>query len=366
MTDAQSHNMQEQDYKRLLHNTKQQIGRGLTVQNAAIPPFLIQSWQRSHGYGLSPDDQCLTGKAYFSYPLSESDRYLASIVGQEIDAIWDSFGGANWVVYCTNIKSLIIRTKQGTNPASRTFAMHTGRRIQECDLGTNAPNCAIQEGIPIFLSGSEHYLEEFEDLFCCSVPLWGAWGKIIGALNITGNETFKSKLVEKKLLTAATKITNQLFLETHHTSQIFRFHYDAGFIDTHMAGLIATTESGDIVATNHNGMEMIDPINPFRKRYRMSDLLRGRIVTSNRYCSKVSLPNGIILYLKSHEASENNSFITTPPIAATDALCDIRDLYILEVIKKAGGNISKAAHILGISRTTLYRSLHRSQNKKSP
>lgn len=343
------------DYSQRLRAAKRDIAHGIAVTDPAIDPYLLASWQRSHASGLSTGDQLLTAADHPQFIIDDADRDFSAIVGQEIEAIWDSFGGEHWAVYCTNAQGLIVRVRHGTNPASRTFALHVGRRIQECDVGTTAPACALHSLRPVTLVGAEHYLEEFADLFCCAVPVWGPWGTPVGVLNVTGSETFKSRLVEQKLQSAAIKIENRLFLAAHRANTLFRIHYDAEFIDTHLAGLVAVNAFGDILSASRNAVHMLDQVDLFGRRCNLAELFVDGFVATEGYCLKTRLHNGIVFYTKACHATE----WIEPSVGDSGSLRDMSQLHVLDVIRQCGGNISRAAKVLGLSRTTLYRTMKR-------
>lgn len=268
LRDMRSFDHKPYDYSDRVMRAKELIDAGHEVSDSLVPRYLVESWQRSHDLGVRIDDH-LEPSCFTQRILSDEDRVLSSIVGDEIDAIWNSFGGEHWAVYCTSPEGLITRARHGTNPHSEAYVLHVGRRIQERDVGTTAPACAYHAKRPIMLSGNEHFLNEFSHLFCCAVPIWGAWGEIVGVLNVTGSEEFKSKLVRNMLTTASIKIQNRIFLQTHRDARIFKFHFDAEFVDTHHAGLIATTSKGDVISATYNALEMLDPIDPIQAPWRL-------------------------------------------------------------------------------------------------
>jgi transcriptional regulator of acetoin/glycerol metabolism len=352
------------DYIARLIDAKRELLRGGTFKDPVIPASLWESWQRSHGHGVQSGDRKLVAPDYPQYLINDADRHLSAIVGQEIDAIWDSFGGENWVVYCTNADGLIIRTCHGTNPMSRAFALHVGRRIQECDIGTTAPGCALHEKRPVTLIGAEHYLDEFSHLFCCAVPLWGPWGEMVGVINITGSEEFKCRLVEKKLTTAAVKIENRLFIEAHSANNLFKIHYDADFIDTHLAGLVAINAFGDILSMTRTALEMLDFIDVFNTRWNIADLFMDNFVPDEGYCLRASLKNGIVFYSKACPLGATGALSDNATVRIDGSLRNLSEVHMLETLKRASGNISQAARILGVSRNTLYRALQKKTAKR--
>nr|WP_172689822.1 hypothetical protein [Pseudomonas fluorescens] len=95
------------DYESLLLEAKRSMEADLNFASPRIPNYILQSWRRSRSYGILTTDEKLICATYDHSQVDEIDRYLAEVAGDEIDAIWDSFGGENWVVYCTNAQALI-------------------------------------------------------------------------------------------------------------------------------------------------------------------------------------------------------------------------------------------------------------------
>jgi transcriptional regulator of acetoin/glycerol metabolism len=343
-------------YSDRLRAAKDAIVAGTDVAHMGIAEHLLASWQRSLGYGIHPSDRLLASPDSQSFVIDDQDRYLSAVVGQEIDSVWNSFGGENWVVYVTNEQGVIIRARHGSNPASRAFALQVGRRLNEADIGTTAPSCALQERRPMTLVGAEHYLSEFAQLFCCAAPIWGPWGTIMGVMNITGSEEFKSALVEKKLFSAAVKVENRLFMDAHRSNQVIRIHYDPEFIDTHHAGLVAINGYGDILSLTRNAAEMLDHIDPFHQRCNLADLFLDDLLIDGQ-CFEAQLKNGIVFYTRGILAGSSPDASVPFVVRRMATLRDRSELHILETLAKTEGNVSKAAQILGVSRNTLYRVL---------
>ncbi|URD45390.1 hypothetical protein M6G63_25555 (plasmid) [Pseudomonas sp. BYT-5] len=337
---------------------KDKVVSGESSQGS-IPEYLVSSWQRSKKYGIHPKDEKLQTLGFRQFTLSDSDQNLARVVGREIDAIWDSFGGRNWVVYATNNQGIIIRARHGSDPDPRLFSLNVGRRVSESDLGTTAPSCAAHEKIPITLIGAEHYLNEFANLFCCAVPLWGPTGNIIGVLNITGGEEFRSALVQKKLQAAAIKLENRIFLDSYRENLIYKIHYDTDFLDTHMAGLIAVDNEANIISITRTALEMLDGINPLKKRHNLKEILSIEEIDNSGYAWSTRFSNGIVFFMKKVPADSIDLALRDSAFRKSGAMKDLTDIHVMETVKNCDGNVSKAARVLKISRTTVYRLMKR-------
>lgn len=104
--------------------SKRSVIDGIPTADPTGPAYLLQSWKRSVEFGVRSDDHLLQSANFPQLVMDDHDRWLSEVVGEEIDGIWDSFGGEHWVVYCINAQALIIRARHGTNPTSRAFALH--------------------------------------------------------------------------------------------------------------------------------------------------------------------------------------------------------------------------------------------------
>ena len=71
--------------------------------------------------------------------------------------------------------------------------------------------------------------------------------------------------------------------------------------------------------------------------------------------------NGVVFYIQSYQKDPGASLdvVEKSGVRSGGSVRELSDLHILETIKRSGGNISKAAEQLELSRTTLYRVLHR-------
>ena len=64
--------------------------------------------------------------------------------------------------------------------------MITGAYMDEAHIGTNAMSLVISEGVPVQVSGKEHFINAYHKWTCSAAPIKDENGNIIGIINLTG------------------------------------------------------------------------------------------------------------------------------------------------------------------------------------
>lgn len=64
--------------------------------------------------------------------------------------------------------------------------MTTGAYMDEEHIGTNAMSLVLSEGVPVQVSGKQHFIVAYHKWTCCASPIKDEFGNIIGIINLTG------------------------------------------------------------------------------------------------------------------------------------------------------------------------------------
>lgn len=212
-----------------------------------LPPAVASSWVRSRDAGLSPWDKRLTGR-WRAHELSSLDARLATSAQPEIDRLWGIFGGQDWALFCVNPEGVIVYAKHASAP-DVVDSLKVGKRVNEVDIGTTAPSCALHEQKSFIVCGGMHYLKEFENFFCVSVPVFGVRGELVGAIDITGVGQRNASAVLEQMKIAAMAIESRLY-SSLIDCQIMALQFDARLIGTPFQGLVALDQNGAFCAAN--------------------------------------------------------------------------------------------------------------------
>jgi transcriptional regulator of acetoin/glycerol metabolism len=103
-------------------------------------------------------------------------------------------------------------------------ALKCGATWAENQRGTNAIGTALTESRLIEVHGAEHYLDRNGFLTCAAAPIFSATGKILGALDISGDHRNRHPHTLGLVATAAQIIENSMVLSSCKHQHIVQLH----------------------------------------------------------------------------------------------------------------------------------------------
>ncbi|MBA1320645.1 sigma-54-dependent Fis family transcriptional regulator [Pseudomonas plecoglossicida] len=239
-----------------LHSARQQFAEGLPLPAGLLPEPIERSWERSRAAGLSPWQSRLAQSQADVLPLTEADNQLAVCVQPELERLWELIGDSHWMLFCVNPDNRIVQTRKPTGVNSPLSALQTGRRVGEVDVGTTAPACTLMDGLPAIVAGNQHYLQEFAQFFCVSVPLRGVNGELLGALDLTGIGTRNAGTMLERLKHAALATENNFFLNLQGC-RILELQHDPRLLGSPLQALLAVHEDGTVHAANRAAQQLL-------------------------------------------------------------------------------------------------------------
>jgi transcriptional regulator of acetoin/glycerol metabolism len=290
------------------------------------------------------------------------DRRLARCVQAEVDALWSAFGGRDWTVFCVNPHGMIVHQCQHRDADPRLLRpIQVGRRIQEADIGTTAPGCVLAEDQATLVCGNQHYLSEFESIFCLSVPLHGLEGELIGALDITGIGEREPELLLAHFRQAALAAENRLIGELRDC-HLLRLRYDPRWADSPIQGLLAIGPDGQLRAANRVARRLLGlPARGVPEHLGMDALFAAATPAQRRRLlqpgppRRLPLSDGTWGYVDL--LRQPRGVAPRCPSAPVTALRDQTRRSVEQALRDNAGNIAATARQLGISRTTLYKQM---------
>ncbi|OUM32981.1 sigma-54-dependent Fis family transcriptional regulator [Pseudomonas putida] len=239
-----------------LHSARQQFAEGLPLPAGLLPEPIERSWERSRAAGLSPWQPRLARGQLDVQPLTDADTQLAACVQPELERLWELIGDSHWMLFCVNPDNRIVQTRKPTGIDSPLSALHAGRRVSEVDVGTTAPACTLMDGLPAIVAGNQHYLQEFAQFFCVSVPLRGVNGELLGALDLTGIGTRNAGAMLERLKHAALATENNFFLGLPDC-RILELQHDPRLLGSPLQALLAVRDDGTLYAANRAAQQLL-------------------------------------------------------------------------------------------------------------
>jgi len=333
-----------------------------------LPPAVASSWERSRKAGLTPWDKRLTGRLR-AHELSKLDARLAACAQPELDRLWGIFGGQDWALFCVNPEGVIVYAKHASAP-DVVDPLKVGKRVNEIDIGTTAPSCTLYEQQPFIVCGGMHYLKEFENFFCVSVPVFGVHGELVGAIDITGIGQRNASAVLEQLKIAAMAIESRLYSGLLDC-QIVALQFDARLIGTPFQGLVAFDQDGKFCAANKVAKKIlgIDTSTIFESSLSWENFFeRGPQSIIVNAPSLIALNDGSSVYAQSLSFPSSSK----APVRARHSAHEIgQDLALNQQFSMASKAFAASIPILlqgetGTGKEVFARALHDSLNPGAP
>jgi sigma-54 dependent transcriptional regulator, acetoin dehydrogenase operon transcriptional activator AcoR len=238
----------------------QERSRLLTGGN--VSPALVASWERSMRLGFRRGDRALFNSSVskaVAKRAADENRGLLEHATPEMVKLYQGLGSSRWLALCVDTEGRIICHVGDHLAAPRALQvlMQPGRVLLESELATTAPGCALEERRPAVVSRDEHFLTELSQFFCASAPIFGADGKLVGALDISGVDVRAVPLAGDMISFAVRRIENNLVAAVEN-SALLRFHCDERLIGTPFEGIIAVDGNGVIVGANRAAGQLLE------------------------------------------------------------------------------------------------------------
>lgn len=263
--------------------------RDLMLERGAIPlgylvnTLLTRSWQRCADAGLSPN-----GRLPDALHLDQAQLQRARERQQELIAharpvmeyLHAQTRDSGSMVILADDKGVLLHALGDPDFLSRAdrVALTPGASWLERHRGTNAIGTALAEARPLVVHGGEHFLERNGFLSCAAVPLTAPDGRLMGVLDISGDERQHHPHTFGLIRAAAQMVENRLFEAHHAKSLCLRFHPMAEGIGTFAEGIAAVTEDGWIIGANQSGFALLDLAPADLRSTPLSRILQLRMV----------------------------------------------------------------------------------------
>jgi transcriptional regulator of acetoin/glycerol metabolism len=370
------------DWLQQLSKARANFSAGDALPFKLLPAAVARSWARSRDAGVTPSQAPwfeLLDRSRSKREASDDKRLYRCVV-DEIEYLWDAFGGKDWTIFCVNPQGTVVHARRSPACDQRLLLpIVSGRRILESHLGTTAPSCALHEGAAVIVERGQHYLDEFESLCCVSVPLFGLNGEVIGALNMTGIGPRDVQQVARQFRLAASAVEQRIFA-TLRGCHLLRLQHDPRWLSTPIAGVLAVDEDGQLRAASRIARQMLSlPPDVSLTSVDLGELFKGipplqtgQSAKSQCNARRVVREDGSHLWVQHASGPRKRGTTRTGMVPGDDTMVAMeagaqnvrggtmqeRTLDAIQrAIREHGGNIASVARALRISRTTVYRKL---------
>ena len=230
---------------------------GVFAPNSDHHRHLIQeSHGRSLSFGLN-----VSGKPDFS-PLKVRDiefardenRLLYQHASPVMETLYEQIANTHSMVLLTSSNGLILHSLGDADfleKASRV-ALMPGVEWSEQSRGTNAIGTALTEGKPLVVHGRDHFLQANQFLTCSCTPIFDPYGKVMGALDVTGDERSYHQHTMALVRMSAQMIENHMFADIFPKAIRIHFHTRSEFLGTLVEGIAVFSPEGRFLSANRS------------------------------------------------------------------------------------------------------------------
>ena len=214
------------------------------------------SHQRSQAFGLrevdSPD-YSTAARGQVNQALEEN-RFLFQHAAPIMETLYHQIANTQSMVLLTARSGMILHSLGDDDFLEKAsqVALKPGVDWSEKSKGTNAIGTALAEEHPVVVHGAQHFLQANRFLTCSCTPIFDPFGKVIGALDVTGDHQSYHQHTMALARMSAQMIENHMFADVFAKEIIVRFHTRGEFLGTLMEGLAVFNPEGRFVTANRS------------------------------------------------------------------------------------------------------------------
>jgi transcriptional regulator of acetoin/glycerol metabolism len=250
----------------LRHARHRLVERGETPSSDLVGSTVARSWRRCLDAGLIPVGRLpeaphLDASAVLR--AAERQRELVAHARPVMEYLHGQTRDSGSMVILADDRGVLLHALGDPDFVSRAerVALMPGASWSERHRGTNAVGTALAEGAPVVVHGAEHYLDRNAFLTCAAATVSAPDGRLLGVLDISGDQRARHPHTFGLVRAAAQMIENRLFDARHGEALRLRFHPLAEGIGTVAEGVVALSDDGWIVGANPAGLALLG-LNP--------------------------------------------------------------------------------------------------------
>ncbi len=371
------------------------------VTGDLVEPALRQRWQRSLQFGLVP-----TGRppgaphasaAQLAHAL-DHQRELVAHARPVMEFLFEQNHDADGMVILADAQGTLLQAlgDPGFLDRAQRVALRPGANWHEQWRGTNAIGTALAEASPVVVHAGEHFLERNAFLTCTAAPIVDPAGRLLGVLDISGDQRGYHRHTLALVRSAARMIEHRLFETRHGASLRLRLHTQPEGLGTVAEGLLALSEDGWLIGANAAALALLGLNHSAIGACTVERVLQIELAILYDWCHRpgvatrtVRRPDGTVLWIRveagrgvlgarpvAERASAGPARATTlaptlTPAAPLDALAelDTGDPTMAQAIDRARRIVDKPIALLlqgesGVGKEMFARATHASSPRR--
>ncbi|SHM72438.1 PAS domain S-box-containing protein [Caldanaerovirga acetigignens] len=227
---------------------------------ASCREYIKRSHERCKSYGISRD-QVYSRKIISGEELEkrlDKNRELITTAMPFMEQIYEFVKGSGFIAILTDNEGCILKIIGDERILSEAISlkMVPGAFMDERSIGTNAMGTVLVEGMPLQVSGDEHYIKAYHRWTCSAAPIREPGGEMAGVLDLTGYSEHVHSHTLGMVAAAASAIENLLQIKRFNEQLAFAKNQIETVVNAIPAGIVTADLFGKIKTFNKHAQEI--------------------------------------------------------------------------------------------------------------
>ncbi|MFZ5352451.1 MAG: sigma-54-dependent Fis family transcriptional regulator [Bacillota bacterium] len=172
--------------------------------------------------------------------------------------LYDFVRGSDFFAILNDSEGCILSVIGDENILSEAYKlkMIPGAFMDEENIGTNAMSMVLSEGVPVQVSGEEHFIKAYHKWTCSAAPIKDASGKVIGIIDLTGYIENVHPHTLGMVVAAANAIEKMLEVNNINSVLTISKQHIESIFNSINSGILTTDLSGNITSMNKQVLRM--------------------------------------------------------------------------------------------------------------
>lgn len=222
--------------------------------------FIEASHERCRMKGINPENVCSTRmlEGEELEKKMELNKELILTAFPFLKHLYDFVKGSNFLVILNDAEGCILSVLGDSKILSEAMElkMIPGAYMDEEHIGTNAMSMVLSEGVPVQLSGKEHYINAYHKWTCSAAPIKDSKGNIIGVIDLTGYSENVHPHTLGMVIAAANAIERMLEINQYNAQlEISKKRIETVFESVY-SGILSSDIEGNVITINKHIVNM--------------------------------------------------------------------------------------------------------------
>jgi transcriptional regulator of acetoin/glycerol metabolism len=350
-----------------------------------VSESVIQSWSRCVQERRDPVEHIAFDPVTPSrvHSALARSRLLLQAAASDLNQLEQALAGTTCTAILTDAQGVVVHASRSAveHPhALLPLARRVGVNLDEAHIGTGAPGVTLRTDRASLVLGAEHFFGHLQMLHCAAAPIHDTSGRLAAVLDLTSEgQPFGFDAAALAALYATT-IENQLLRAQSREHLVVHLQTSTALLGTPMEGLAGLDANGRIAWLNNAAARLLGVAQGETERHAEAvfgiTLNRLALLTRAANAALHRLPSGLNVWIaarmQAHDGAGALFQMQALPVA--DAVAEPgatplpqgtlrdNDKHLIErTVLACGGNVSKAARTLGVSRGLVYRHMKRTR-----